>query len=400
MAEADHQPAPEPEPTPPEPEPEPAPPEPAPPRPGSSPAAAPARRTRRQLPESTKRLLFIIGGGFVLVASVMGFYLTSDAFDDRAPVLVAARPISVGETLSTADFASDLVIAGSIPHEPWTPDAPLVFDGMVAVVPIPAGALVRPDMFIEAETAPVGVELEVIVPLDLSLVTDEVSEGELVLLVDPGVEPALGDQGRPRRVVRQFKLTNFDGAQMRLFLPPEEWAQWLGLLEAVGGTLMVEDLGLGAEPEETIQRLDAVWSEQWSEVVQEIALAAPEAEPRAGPGELEVIVSLDASLAPSGVADGDLVLLIDPGKEPEGADVGRPRSVLQTLELQNYADGQIQMFVEPDEWMRWKVLPDALGGTPLVLPVAAGTDVDRLIERLDAEWEAAWQQAVVDAVNS
>ena len=99
-----------------------------------------------------------------------------------------------------------------------------------------------------------------------------------------------------------------------------------------------------------------------------------------------MIVSLDAGLVPSGVAEGDLVLLIDPGAAPLGNDSGRARSVLRipsgddelraielvsrAMELVNYADGQMQMFVGPEEWLYWRSLPDDLGGTPMVLPVA------------------------------
>ena len=384
-----------------------APPEPA---PGPAPAAAAktarfdvAKRLRlyfRSMPETTRRVLLIIAGALVLIASVLGFYYTSDALDERVPVLVSARDIAVGDTVSFADFTSDLALIGAIPHLPWFPDTPAAFEGMVAVQPIATGALVLPEMFVEAETLPVGVELEVVVPLDLSLATEEVSDGETVLLVDPGAEPAAGDDGRPRRVVREFKLTNFDGSQMRLFLPPEEWAEWTALLEDVGTTLMVKDLGLGAEAEETIERLDEVWLMQWQEAVDEVAQAEAAAEPAAGPGELEVIVSLDAGLAPSGVAEGDLVLMIDPGVAPSGGDAGRARSVIQTLELQNYAGGQMQMFVPPDEWVWWRALPERLGGTPLVLPVPDGTDVDGMIGRLDAEWQAAWRNASARAAAS
>ena len=370
-------------------------------QPESAPAAATAKRTRRQMPESTKRLVFIIAGVFVLVVSILGFYLTSDAFDDRSAVLVAARPIEVGETLSNADFTSDLVLVGSIPHIPWTPDTPFVFESMVAVQPIPAGSLVLYDMFIEAENLLEGVGLEVIVPLDLSLATGELSEGKPVLLVDRGADPVAGDEGRPRQVVRQFRLTGFEGSQMRLLLSPEEWAEWGALLEDVGGTLMVVDLEPGADTEETIRRLDTVWAAQWAAKVDEVAqaVAAAEARPEAGPGELEVIVSLDASLVPSGVVEGDLVLLIDPGAAPLGNDSGKPRSVIGTLELVNYAGGQMQMFVGPEEWLYWRTLPNDLGAAPMVLPVADGTDVDDMIERLDAEWRAVWQKSVAASLE-
>ena len=351
------------------------------------------------MPQSTKRLLFILLGILVLFFSVMGFYWTSDVFDERVPVLVSAREIEAGETVSAGDFRSDLVVVGSIPHIPWSAEAARLFDGMVASRLIRFGTLVRGDMFIESETAPVGVQLEVVVPLDLSLATGEVADGDLVLLVDPGVEPVEGDVGRPRQVVRQFMLTNFDGAQMRLFLAPEEWAEWEALLANVGSTLMVVDLGVGADPEETSQRLDAVWQAQWAAAAEDVAaaVAAAQAGPQAGPGELEVIVNLDDSLVPSGVAEGDLVLLIDPGAEPLGNDPGRPAKVIDTLVLENYSDGEMQMFVPPADWLYWRSLPDDLGADPLVLPVAEGTDVAAMSAQLDAEWNAAWERSVAEA---
>lgn len=360
-------------------------------------APAKAKKARRQMPESTKKLLFILAGALVLVGSVSGFYLTSDAFESRVPVLVSARDIAVGDTVSAADLRSELMITGSVPHIPWTADAPLFFEQTVALQPIPAGGLVLYDMVAVAETVPEGDELVVEVPLDLSLATEDVFEGDLVLLVDPGVAPTQEDPGRPRKVVREFTLTSFDGAQMRLILPAQEWAQWTALLDEVGGTLMVKDLGPRADAAQTSANLDAVWAAQWSEALEEVAVAAEAAPPTAGPGELEVIVSLDASLTPSAVAEGDRVLLIDPGAEPVGNDPGRARRVLQTLELENYADGQMQMFVGPEDWQYWRSLPDELGATPMILPVPAGTDVEDMAARLDAVWQQEWLQQVAEA---
>ena len=384
-------------------------------QPEPAPAAASAKKARRQMPESTKRLLFIIGGLFVLVGSVAGFYLTSDAFDERVAVLVAARDIDAGEILAATDFGSDLVVVGAIPHVPWTLDAPAAFEGTVALQAIPAGALVGFEMVIEASTLLDGVGLEVIVPLDLSLVSGEVSEGESVLLVDRGVDPVEGDEGRQRQVVRQFRLTGLEGSQMRLLLPPEEWAEWEALLEDVGGTLMVVEPEAGADEEETMRRLDTVWAAQWAAKVDEVAESIAAAEPEAGPGELEVIVSLDAGLVPSGVVEGDRVLLIDPGAEPLGNDSGRARSVLRipsgddelraielvsrAMELVNYDGGAMQMFVGPEEWLYWRSLPDDLGGTPMVLPVPVGSDVDDMIERLNAQWHAAWEKSVAESLE-
>ena len=343
----------------------------------------------------TKRMLFVLLGVLVLAVSVAGFYFTSDVFDERARVMVASRPIAAGETLSFTDFGYDEAVVGSIPHLPWTADAPYRFEGMVALVTIPAGTLVRDDMFVAAETVPVGVELETVVPLDLSLATGTLFEGDTVLLIDPGAEPVEGDPGRPRRVVRETELTNFDGTQMQLFVSPEEWAQWESLLAEVGGTLMAMDLGIGADAGETARRLDSVWLGQWSEAVEEADRAAVEAAgtAAAAPGDLEVVVPLDTSLSPSGVVEGDTVLLIDPGAEPLAGDPGRPRTVIGTLRLENYSNGQMRMFAPPEEWLYWQSLPDVLGAAPQVLPVTEGTDVNDTVARLNALWRSAWQEA-------
>ena len=236
------------------------------------------------MPESTKKLLFILAGVLVLVGSVGGFYMTSDAFEQRVPVLVAGRYIAAGETLSAVDFTSELMITGAVPHIAWTDDAPAAFEGTVALQEIPAGGLVRYEMVALVDTVPEGDELVVEVPLDLSLVTEDVLEGDLVLLVDPGTAPTPDDPGRPRKVVREFTLESFDGAQMRLILPAQEWAEWTELLEEVGGTLMVKDLGPLADVEATSNSLNSVWQSQWAEAAAEVAAAVAAAPPTAGPG--------------------------------------------------------------------------------------------------------------------
>ncbi|WP_420446138.1 SAF domain-containing protein [Candidatus Poriferisodalis sp.] len=358
-----------------------------------APTAARAEKTRRKLSESGRRVLFIVLGLIVLVGSVLGFYLTSDAFDDRVAVLIAARDLQAGEILTSDDLSPALVVVGPIPYVPWNPFTRLDFDGKVTLQAIPAGALILDDHVTDAETVPVGVELEVIVPLDTSLATDGVLEGDDALLVDRGAEPAESDPGRPRKVVRQFTLTNFDGSRMRLFLAPEEWAEWSQLLDDVGGSLMVVPIGIGGDADETTQRLNAVWEAQWKAAVVAVERVAIAIKPSAGPGELEVVVSLDASLVPSGVSDGELVLLIDPGVSPLGNNAGRARSVIGTLQLENFEGGQIRLFVPPEEWLHWRLMPDRLGASPMVLPVADGTDVDDMIQRLNELWLQAHEAA-------
>lgn len=363
------------------------------------PTAAQAKRVRRAVSSGVRRVLFILGGLILLVGSVLGFYMTADAFDERLPVTVAARDIAAGETLTASDLTFDLLVAGRVPHLPWTSSSSAVFEGLVAVQDIAAGAVMLPEMVVDGTSIPVGAELEVVVPLDLSLATEGVQERDLVLLVDPGAAPDENGPGRPRAAVREFELTNFDGSQMRLFLPPEEWAEWERLLEDVGGTLMVVPIGLGGDPQETTERLNTVWDEQWAEEVAELLLAVASLIRTAGPGELEVVVSFDTSLVPTEIGADEFVLLVDPGLDPAGNDPGRARSVIDTLQLEGFENGQMTMFVGPERWNYWRSLPGELGADPMVLPVAEGTDIDDMIDRLNSTWQASWEAKIADALG-
>ena len=113
----------------------------------------------------------------------------------------------------------------------------------------------------------------------------------------------------------------------------------------------------------------------------------------AAPGELEVLVPIDTSLAPSGVSRGDLVLLVDPGAAAAGGNAGRPRSVLRAVVLEHYEPGVLGIWAEPEEWAWWDALPVRLGAAPMVLRVAPGTDVSDVADRLNDQWLSQWQQA-------
>ena len=359
-------------------------------------AAASARRARRRMSNSTKRVLIIVLGVILIVGSVLGFYLTADAFDERVPVTVAAIDLQAGQTVSAVDFAPAMAIVGDVPHLPWTPTRGAEFEGLVAAAAVPANSLIRADMFIEPDTVPVGVTFEVEIPLDLTLATDGVSEFEEVLLVDPGADPTAEVPGRPRQVVRPFTLRNFEGSSMRLFVEPEEFADWERLLADVGGTLMVVPLGIGGDPQETSDRLNAVWLAQWTTARDEVEAQAEAARPGPGPGEMEIVVSFDTGLVPTEIGPDDLVLLVDPGADPVGIDQGRPRQVIDTLQLQGFDGSQMQMFVPPEQWHYWRSLPEELGGTPMLLPLAEGTDIDDIAARLNDIWNAEWQADLED----
>ena len=363
----------------------------------TSPQAVGAPPARRAVPPSTRRILLVILSVFALVGSLGGFYFTADAFDDRTPVLVAAVDIPEGEFVSTADLTSAQALLGDIPHVPWTPEAADVFEGLVATRPIAAGTPVLEEMFTLRETAPIGEELEIFVALDTGLSPTEVLQGDTVLLIDPGVPPAIGDPGRPRMAFRSLELTEFDGSRVRLFVPPEEWLAWRSLPEELGASPLALPVSLGGDPEELARQLNDGWYEEWSaEIVPDPPLPAPPPEP--GPGEMEVRLELDVALAPSGIAQGETVLLVDPGRLPAGDDPGRPRSVLQPLELELFDGREVRLFVSPEGWAAWRTLRGDLGAPPLAVPIPGGTDVEDMTRRLDAAWRSEWELASADVV--
>ena len=369
------------------------------------PGAATGEKAKRQITETTRRIIFLILGVFVLIISVAGFYFTSDAFDEHTPVMVAATDINKGDTVTASYFTSTQAVMGSISHIPFTPGADLAFDGWVAIQPIPAGTVVLDTMMIPPETQPVGSQLELAVPLttiDPTGLNDpdaQVFEGDTVLLIDRGIEPSTADPGLPPKVLDLLTLRNFDSATgtMTLFLEPEEWNVWQTRLEALGFSLPILPVPLGSSPEEAAefaQKIDAVLLARWNVKVAAIQAALAPTGPQPGPGELEVIVTFDTSLAPSGVVDGDEVLMIDPGQLPLGEVIGRARKVLQTIELENFDGTAMRLFVPPEEWLTWQSLPERLGASPMVLPVPDGTDIDDMTERLNREWNEEWELAI------
>ena len=371
----------------------------------AGPGAIQAERAKRATSPATKRILFVIVGLAVVVASIGGFYLTSDAFDERSRVLVAAADLPAGTILGPEHLTFALADMGGIPHTPWTPGLVEDLAGLLVTQDILQGAAVQQEILTAPDTLPDGDELEVVVPLDASLSPTGVVEGDTVLLIDPGVEPVADDPGRPRQVIGTLELENFDGASVRLFVPPEEWALWRQLPTELGATPQVLPVSVGGDPADVGERLDALWSAEWSNAVEALAAAVPdvEPEPAAGPGELEIVVPLDTSLAPSGVVEGDVVLLVDPGRPPAGDDRGRPRSVLDPqnplhppqnpLRLENFDGSAIRLFVPPEEWAVWRALPIELGGAPLVVHVPEGSDAADMAGRLDAGWLADWEDA-------
>lgn len=358
----------------------------------ASKVAAP-ERVRRRLSAAAKRVLMGIAGVVLLGGSVAGFWRTADAFDERTQVVVAASDIAAGQVLAITDVTWADALLDGIAHIAWTPDTAQGLAGLTVAGPIPAGTLVSPHLLVAAPSGPVGDELEVVVPLDAILAPSGVGEGETVLLVDPGVAPSGDGPGRPRSVLRPLVLRGFDGSSMRLFVPPEQWAWWRGLPAVLGASPMVLPVPLGGDAADLAARLDAVWAAEHAEATAALHPFGRGWLDRGAPGELEVLVPIDTSLAPSGVAEGDVVLLVDPGAPASGGDAGRPRSVLRAVTLEHYRDGVLGIWAQPEEWAWWDSLPVRLGAAPMALRVASGTATRDVARRLDEQWLTQWQQS-------
>lgn len=328
-----------------------------------------------------------------MAASVLGFWWTAAAFDGRVAVVVAAQDLPRGHVLSASDLAPAEVLVGDVPHIPWEEGTAEALAGRAVESFVPAGALLGAYLLAEPSLGAFGDALEAIVPLDTSFAASGVREGDTVLLIDPGVASSATGVGRPRSVIDVLVLDSFDGSAMRLFVPPAEWVRWRALPGELGAAPMVVPVPLGGDAEALAAELDRVWAVGFEADAAALSPFGGRWRARAVPGRLEAIVPLDLSLAPSGIAEGDLALLVDPGAPRDGAGRGRPRSVLRPVRLEHYRDGLLGVWAEPAEWVWWRNLPTRLGAAPMVLRVPEGTDVAAMAADLDEQWLAAWQHS-------
>lgn len=355
------------------------------------PRAATGHRVRRAFSARARRRLVVLVGMLLVALSVAGFLTAADALDERVPVLVTAVDVERGEVIDASYLTWTLASLGSIPYVPWTPQAAESYTGAVARWHLAAGSLVTDDAFDWPDPDRDGARLGLSVPLDTSLTAETLSDGDQALLIDPGIAPSSGDPGRPRQVIRPFTVEEFDGSQMALQLTPEEYLRWQTDLLNAPGTLLALPIPLGADPETAAADLDEAWlleHEALTAAAAEAELVLGGAQP--GAGQLEVRLPIDTSLSPSGVETGDLVLLVDPGEPPSAVDPGRPRRVLQPLLIERYDGTEVVIFASPQEWVEWQALIDDLGGSALVVPVSAGTDVEGLEATLNAAWLDEW----------
>lgn len=348
-------------------------------------------RTRRRLPRAAKRALVGLAGLVLMAASVAGFWATAAAFDQRIAVAVAARDLPRGHVLTAADLSSAEVLLGDVPHVVWSHGTAEALAGLALERALPAGSLVTADMLVEPSVGAFGDALEVVVPVDTSLSPSGVHEGDTVLLIDPGVAPSHQQPGRRRSVIRSLALAGFDGSSMRLFVPPAEWVWWRALPAELGAAPMVLPVPLGGDAAALAADLDELWAASYEREAAALHPFGDEWRAQAAPGELEVIIALDLSLAASAITEGDLALLVDPGV-PRGSGGGRPRSVLRAVRLEHYRDGMLGVWAEPREWVWWRTLPQRLGAAPMVLRVTEGSDTDAVADELNDRWRRAWEQ--------
>ena len=193
-------------------------------------------------------------------------------------------------------------------------------------------------------------------------------------------------------MIEVLRADLLEGAALRIFAPPAQWVRWQTLPARLGGLPMAVPVPLGGDPDALAAELDAVWAAQHAQAATATSPLGPGWAAGARPGLLETVVSVDASLSPSGLSEGDVALLVDPGVPASPLDGGRPRSVLRAVRLDHYRDGLLGVRAEPGEWVWWRSLPQRLGSAPMLLGVHPGTDVGEISADLNDSWRSEWEQ--------
>lgn len=337
-------------------------------------------------------MLLAAAGVAVAAGSVAGFGWTAEAFDERFAVIVAARDLPEGHVLAGADVDAAWVLPGSVPHLAWSEDAAGSLAGLAVAHGVPAGSLITYEMLTAPDAGAFGDRLEVHVPIDTSLSPAGVAEGDLILLIDPGAPPSSGSAGRPRQVIDTLVAESMAGNALRLYAPPAQWAAWQSLEGRLGATPLALPVPLGGDAAALAAGLNAVWAAEHERSAAAESPLGSAWETAGQPGLLQSVVAVDASLSPSGVAQGDMALLVDPGVPLDEASGGRPRSVLRPVVLDHYRDGLLGVWAAPAEWVWWQSLPRRLGAAPMVLRVAPDADVEQVAAELNDAWRQEWEQ--------
>ena len=127
-------------------------------------------------------------------------------------------------------------------------------------------------------------------------------------------------------MVRTLELQDFEGTSVRLFVSPREWLEWRELATEIGTDPLALPVPDGTDPTQMAAELDAAWEAQWRRAVADLPVALP--------GWFQVSLPLDATGTSAPLRDGDLVLLIDPGRPAllDAAGLGDPGRVPRVIE--------------------------------------------------------------------
>lgn len=144
-----------------------------------APARSPVVSRRRSLPWITVGVLLVVGCG-------LGFAVTLAHASDRRPVLVVARPVAAGATLTASDLrVADVAADPGVQVLPAAAEASLL--GQPAAVPLVPGAVLTAGQVGTAAASPPG-QAVLGVAVKAGQYPPQVAAGQHVLLLDTGAQ--------------------------------------------------------------------------------------------------------------------------------------------------------------------------------------------------------------------
>jgi hypothetical protein len=133
-----------------------------------------SRSGRRRVPHLMLGILLVLGGGVGSLAAVT-------QFDGSRSVLVAARPVAVGQPLTALDVREVTIPADAEVRAVDASRGPELLGTPVAIT-LPAGAMFTPESFADAGVPPPGQAI-VALALDWGRLPPEVGPGDRVSIV-------------------------------------------------------------------------------------------------------------------------------------------------------------------------------------------------------------------------
>ena len=244
-----------------------------------TPPGAAARRGGRGRPR--RRVVLVAGGVLVLAVAVVGYLLTSGIFDEpevATGALVAAVDIAPGTVVAGSDFTFVEADLGAVPHVPWSPEAPSLFEGLVSVGRIAAGMPVVEAMFRTSSRPRSRTSWRSPWSWTSPPLPARSSRATWSCSWTPAPPPPSRTRDGPGRSSPPWELQQFDGSATRLFVQPEEWVFWSNLAVDLGAAPQVLPVPLGGDAEEMTARLTEAWQADHAAELALFAAAAAELE--------------------------------------------------------------------------------------------------------------------------